>query len=412
MLVGRGSSPSLETVFFTTASTGQKRRYYAKNQTFLPPKTETKQAGLRRGVRFVIFTCAEMDVLRLSAWCKDLPADNTELLPQDAIRLLLSLGLLRQSRCGLSYRPTPAGYSLLKEAGFSYEEDKQYRGAGPALTRRLGTSSITAFLWRYGADVFRTSPGVEPDMPTFLPSFALRRQAGANVLGGTRMAGFLYTESTVFIPYYVIPESEGIYAEVEQRTFRSESLLCGRTPFVLYTGAGRLEQILETVTAPRHRKEKSTTDTYPDALDKFRCPAGIVPLKEDGLRQLRMMSVPGYRQKLIHRILGKDYLPPVNGQSDGRCKSTGEEYLIGIDCHIKRFESLITTKGGSTAHIILLSTQAAAVQQYLKGRSAVLHPISPDIAEQILGLPQQLPRPDRSPFQTGEGRYLYAPSFG
>lgn len=367
---------------------------------------------MRRGMRFMIFTRAEIDVLRLAAWCKDLPAAGIDILPGETIRLLLALGLLRQSRCGLSYRPTPAGYSLLREAGFAYAADKQYRGAGPVLTRRLGTASVVSFLWRYGADVFRVSPGAEPGVPAFLPSFALRRKEGANVLGGTRMAGFLYTENAAFVPYYITPESEGLYADVEQRAFRSESLLCGRTPFVLYTGAGTLEQVLETVTAPRLRKEKSTTDTYPDALDKFGCPAGILPLNEDGLRQLRIITVPDYRQKLIRRLLGKDYLPPVNRQSDGRSQSSGENFLIGIDCHIKRFESISTTKEGAVAHIILLSTQAAAVQQVLRGRSAILHPISMQLAEQILGLPPRLPEPDQSPFQTGKGRVLYAPSFG
>ena len=269
-----------------------------------------------------------------------------------------------------------------------------------------------SFLWRYGADVFRASPGAEPGVPAFLPSFALRRKAGANVLGGTRMAGFLYTENTAFVPYYVTPESEGLYAGVEQRTFRSESLLCGRTPFVLYTGAGSLEQVLETVTAPRSRKEKSTTDAYPDALDKFGCPAGILPLNEDGLRQLRIMTVPGYRLKLLHGLLGKDFLPPEGQQSDGHSKSSGEDFLIGIDCHIKRFESISESREGTTAHIILSSTPTAAVQVVLKGRSAVLHPITIELAEQILGLPSLLPEPDQSPFQTGKGRVLYAPSFG
>lgn len=367
---------------------------------------------MRRGVRFMIFTCAEIDVLRLSAWCKDLPAAGTDILPGETFRLLLSLGLLRQSRCGLSYRPTPAGYSLLRAAGFTYAADKQYRGAGPALARRLGTASVVSFLWRYGADVFHSAPGAEPGVPAFLPSFALRRKAGANVLGGTRMAGFLYTDSVAFIPYYIVPESEGVYAGVEQRTFRSESLLCGRTPFVLYTGAGKLEQVLETVTAPRRRKEKSTTETYSDALDKFGCPAGILPLNEDGLRQLRIMTVPGYRLKLLHGLLGKDFLPPEGQPSDGRSKSSGEDFLIGIDCHIKRFENHIASKKGANAHIILLSTQTAAIQEVLKGRSAVLHPITIELAEQILGLPSLLPEPDQAPFQTGKGRYLYAPSFG
>ena len=124
------------------------------------------------------------------------------------------------------------------------------------------------------------------------------------------------------------------------------------------------------------------------------------------------MTVPDYRQKLIRRLLGKDYLPPASRQSDGRSKSSGEDFLIGIDCHIKRFENHIASKKGANAHIILLSTQTAAIQEVLKGRSAVLHPITIELAEQILGLPSLLPERDQAPFQTGKGRYLYAPSFG
>ena len=70
-----------------------------------------------------------------------------------------------------------------------------------------------------------------------------------------RLTGFLYSGDTAFIPYYITPESEGIYANVERRTFRAESLLCDRSPFVLYTGAGELGQLIETVTAKRYKKK-------------------------------------------------------------------------------------------------------------------------------------------------------------
>ena len=203
----------------------------------------------------MIFTNAEMDVLRLTAWCKDLPQGNTKTIPSDTVKLLYGMGLIRQSRCGLSYRTTPKGYELLQKGGFDYTPDKQYRGKGTVLTRRLETAEITGFFWRCGANVFLDAPDTEKNGLSFLPSFALRRKSYANVLGGTRLAGFLYAEQTVFVPYYISSESEGIYANVEYRTFRAESLLCGRMPFVLYTGAGTLEQLLHTVTVGRCKKK-------------------------------------------------------------------------------------------------------------------------------------------------------------
>lgn len=361
-------------------------------------------------MRFLIFTNAEIDVLRLSAWCKDLPADSTEIFPVETVGLLCDMGLVRKSRCGESYRTTPKGYEVLQKGGFDYTPDKQYRGKGAVLSRRLETARITGFFWKCGADVFLEAPDAEKSSLSFLPSFALRRKAYANVLGGTRLTGFLYTEKTAFIPYYITPESEGIYANAEHRTFRAENLLCGRTPAVLYTGAGTLEQLIRTVTAARCKKEKSTTDSYFAALDKFGCPAALMPMNETGMRQLRILSVPGYKETLLRQILGKDYLPPVQKQSDGRSRQTKENFMIGMDCNIIRFANAINRTDTKT-HIILLSTQAAAIQNYLKGQNAVLHPIEEELAEQILGLPHELPSLNLLPFQTGKGSYLYDTTF-
>lgn len=362
------------------------------------------------GGAVLVFTRVEIDVLRLSAWCKDLPVGGTEIFPEDTAELLVSLGLIRKSRCGLSYRTTSTGYEVLRKAGFEYIPDKQYLGKSAALYRRLETATIAMFFWRYGADVFLTAPDAEIRELKFLPSFALRRKAYANILGGTRLAGFLYSEQDVVIPYYITPESDGIYANVEQRTFHAENLLCGKNPVVLYTGSGKLESILHAVTAQRCKKEKSTTDSYLDAIEKFGCSVIILPLNENGLRQLRIVSVPDYRTQLIHQILGKDYLPPDKKQSDGRRKTTKENFIIGIDCNIRQFENAVRQEKAKT-HIILLSSQADAVQKYLLGKNAVLHPIEPELAEQMLSIPHELPQLNQSPFQTAKGSYINVPSF-
>ncbi len=65
------------------------------------------------GVRFMISTRTGIEVLRICGWCKDLPACDTEILPQDAIYLLLFFGLIRKRRCGLSYRITSKGNEIL-----------------------------------------------------------------------------------------------------------------------------------------------------------------------------------------------------------------------------------------------------------------------------------------------------------
>ena len=369
-----------------------------------------KTSRITSGGVVLIFTSAEIDVLRLAAWCKDLPTGRAEIFPREIVELLYAMGLLRQSRCGLSYRATPKGYEVLQKGGFDYRPDKQYRGKGAILDRRLETAEITGFFWRYGADIFLSAPYAEKKGLAFLPSFALRRKTYANVLGGTRLAGFLYSEYKTFIPYYITQNNTGIYANVELRTFRAESLLCGRSPVVLYTGAGTLEQLIRTVTAERCKKAHSTTDSYLAALDKFVCEAALVPMDETGMRQLRILSVPEYKEKLLRQILGKDFLPPVLKQSDGRRRKANDHFLIGIDCNIARFREAIA-QTDSKPHIIVLTTQAPALQTYLTGQNVVLHPIEVKAAEAILGIPHELPALNLSPFRTGKGEYLYGAPF-
>ena len=179
---------------------------------------------------------------------------------------------------------------------------------------------------------------------------------------------------------------------------------------VIYSGLGTLEQILETILCPKEKKARSTTDTYWEALKKFTCPMGVVPLNENGMRQLRILGVPCYREKLIHQILGKDYLPSLQSTADGCSASTKENFLIGIDCDVNRFERAIR-KERKKVHIILLSSQLRAIRGYLKGKNAILHSLDTEIVEQALGLPKKLSDLDLSPFQKQDGEYLYVPDF-
>lgn len=162
-------------------------------------------------------------------------------------------------------------------------------------------AEITSFLWRLGVNVFQNTPPTDQAENVFLPSFALRRNKHVNILGGTRLAGFYYAKNTVFIPYFITEDNNGVYPEVEQRTFRSEMLSCGKRPHIIYTGNGELQEIINTVSLKKERSAKSTSIYYKDAMDRFACPVAIVPLTEDGMRQLKILSVPDYRQRLVKK---------------------------------------------------------------------------------------------------------------
>ena len=392
---------------FSILTYGKSRMAYRTIGNFKSKKS-SKSDRLMLGGVVLQFDKAEIEVLRLCAWCKDLPVYGCKNIPKDIIDTLLFFRYIRLSRNKTGYRCTPTGFELLRTAEMEYTQDKSYRSDSDALARRYQTAEIASFFWRYGADVFSTRPPAEDQTGIFLPSFALRRNQHANILGGTKLTGFFYSKTTAFIPYYIAADNNGIYPDVEQRTFRAETLLCKRDPHIIYTGRGDIQEIIYAVSYRKDKPKKSTTVYYKDAIDKFNCPVSLIPLTSDGMRQLRILEVSDHRYRLAKNILGKGYLPPVDSYTDGRTET--ENIIIGIDCNIARIESAV--RSGKAAKVFVLPFQAEAVQKITAGSKVQCFVLNLKDTEDFLGIGHELPEIDRKPFQTEKGKYIYAPPIG
>ncbi len=343
----------------------------------------------------MLFTRAEIDWLKIGAVCKDLPTD----IWTETAQTLLGLKLTRQNRQGTSCRLTPEGYKLLDRIGFPYTRDKTYRCDRSVIQRRLQMAELMLFLDRLGADVFLQSPTEGADRLAFLSSGALRQKAASNILGNTKLYGFLYAPETVFIPYW-IADDNGLYTQNEERIFHLNSLLCGKRPCVLYTGSSNLDTLLHTLITQEPKIEKAHSDSYLTALQRFSCPVCLVPLSDDGLRQLRIMTVTKYKEKLCQYLLSSSYSKPENQWHDAVDRKSGERYQIGIDFNLKNFDK------GLPKHLIVLDFQQKTAQRLLTGQDIILHAMQTSEAEQILKLPGKLPELSAEPYRTKEGGYL------
>lgn len=346
----------------------------------------------------MLLSAAELDLLRLTAWCKDIPAQSV-FLDKDAAKTMLALGYIRRAKCGDSYRPSRAGLELLQRAGYNYPQDKYPRGAGPIYTRRLQMANLILFFHQLGVDVFLHDPP-RADGIQYLPSFALRRKAASNLLGGSRMAGFLYTPETVYVPYYLTENDDGIYPAEEERLIGTEALRRGRNPAVLFTGPDNLRGVWD---AMQHSGRKSAAKSYGEALDAFRVPCMLLPLSMDGLAQLRIMLEPSYRPRLMMRILGKQYQPG-DRIVDARHKQTGDAWFIGLDGDIKRMMAAAQMQG-RPVHMLFLPHQMGVMAYRLnKGLPVILHELSVPAVEAALEMHIDTPSP--IPARTREGGYI------
>lgn len=229
----------------------------------------------------MFMTDAEISLLRLCAWCKDLPNDSAFLNTKDLGSLLLTK-LLYYSRNGQSIRLTDSGREILQSIGYVYEKDNTVRSVGTRLTKRLNTSNLMLFFFGGKTDVFCSSVPDRNSPLSFLPSFALRREKNKNPLGTARFNGMLYTKNTARAVYYITEENDGLYPEAERNTFTMNILTGGRKSAAAFTGDKSLERIIE------YSARKTTNSRALPVLSAVRrldCPVTFFPLSQAGARK-------------------------------------------------------------------------------------------------------------------------------
>ena len=230
-----------------------------------------------------------------------------------------------------------------------------------------------------------------------MPSFTLRREKNKNPLGTARFNGMHYLKNTAAAVYYISEHNDGLYPETERNTFTMNILTGGRKSAAAFTGAGGLEEILRVM---RQKSTRSNALPVLDAARRLDCPVCFFPLPVNGARQMRIISVNDWRKEIAQHILKSKYSPPSRKWYDAE-----EKILVGIDMDIPRME----TAAEYGVHIILLDWQVNAAKEILRGRKAVLHPISTKTAEEILKLSPELYLKTSEPYITEKGEYLSAP---
>lgn len=352
------------------------------------------------GVKILVFTTAEIEVLSLLAACRDAPSEILSFTGQETASVLLELGLIRLSRNGVSLRVTSEGHRLLQKAGRDFPSDGQYRCAGQVLERRLITANFLFWLKSCGVRYFPQKPVVTEGL-AFLPSFMMRRERGRNVLGASRFIGLLYAEKTVFPCYYATDSNDGLYPAAEQRTFSSEYLTCRKKPTVLFTGREDFEELL--MTCRLSKSTASTAEPYFTAAGNFACEVCFIPMNADGFRQLKILSVKNFQRQIFDAILPGDWEPVRGRPSEAVQKSTGENYLISVGGNFAALQK----RADEPLHVLLLAEHSKAAGKYLKGTKLILHPVSLRDLEGLLRIVRPFPTPP-VPFMTKEGDYLYA----
>jgi len=150
----------------------------------------------------------DLDLLRLIGLCKDLPTDclplQCDMFSQVSFAVLIGVGYIRKSKCGLSYRLTDKGHALLNAHGYPAEKDAVPVGSGRTLRKRLETAKVILSLYRCGVEVFEKSgKGF-----VFIPAFLYRRKGKGAILGASQLCGIMLNSKQTVAVYFITEQTK------------------------------------------------------------------------------------------------------------------------------------------------------------------------------------------------------------
>jgi len=329
----------------------------------------------------MLLSKSEMDILLIAGYFKNIPAALSSDLGGDTLKLLLEMNLLKTNGSKTACRLSNDGIELLREAGYEFQQDKHPVGDGDFLNRRLQSAEIALALQSIEIVLVKGFRG-ENEEPRYLPSYALRRNYCSNILGMAKFNGFyLPADSDIaYMVYHLQSKLSGFYPRTEEDTFyQMMTTDDDRTVKVLYLGGKDYSEMGALVLRKKESSKKNDCN-FIDAVYEFNCDVSMLPLNALGLRILRVISMPCYREKLVEGVFehGEAKTAPV---FDGVYQ--GLAIQVNLDNNIKRLHKALNCC--EKLCVLSIKEQNARFSEFMSEK--VIHrTVSIDGAEKILGI--------------------------
>ena len=259
----------------------------------------------------MIFTTRDLDILRFLRWCRFVLAkDLTGVFSKGEVQNLEILRLIKLYQPAQAYTLTAAGNRLL-DAAFP----KLPAAVAPAYKaadtiRRIRQAKLMTTAYQAGVSVFTSDVSALCEQAMFLPMIA--RNRGSNPWGSTRVAALLHTGDLMCAIHWVSPGIGCVALTDELTAFQNHTVAIPAKQRVIIFAASSYEEILSELDTVQE-KQNTRLQSYREVYDCLKLPLFLLPCNGTGCLQLRILSVPNYRELLARIILKSHYvLPPAN----------------------------------------------------------------------------------------------------
>jgi len=268
----------------------------------------------------MLLSKTEVNILLTAGFYKAVPANLSPDLGGNALKELFDLKLLKLNRSKTTCRLTNKGISLLAAAGYNFRPDKHPLGDSDMLIRRLQSAEIALALQQIGVDVFLKDLPRTPGGNKYLSAYALRRNSCSNILGMAKFNGYYFAPETTYIIYHLSSKLSGFYPNTESETFIRHMQSIESDWQILFVGGKDYEEMFDLL----HRKKESgkkNDGNFLDMVDMF-SNVGALPLNSAGLRTLRIMNTPDYKERIVKYFKNTDTTGKntiADGFHEGQC---------------------------------------------------------------------------------------------
>ncbi len=355
-----------------------------------------------------------MELLRLLRWCRFVaPVTLGSVFSKAEIANLTGAGFIKKHPGSGSYILAQKGCRLLDgtfKGDILPQMQRAYRETD--IQRRLYIARLVLTAYRAGVHVFTTGIDELGDPPAlFLPSNS--RGRGANPWANTRIAAVAALGDTAYAVHHVRPGIGKLLFSDELAAF-TRNLSTLKTPAQAFLFCG--DSYGEILSELEHTEDPDADRliSYGEAYRRLRLPAHLLTCDDTGALQLRIMSQPGYRERLTRIALKAKYKPLPEGFPLCDAFFGGSPFLLAADMDLRRIDAAIEAargKGCGPVVMAALEGQAEAVlyARYRDTGKARVFTLTGSALCEFLGAGAAPHDPSHGPFITEKGEVIDAP---
>lgn len=383
---------------------------------FLRRHRRKNDFGVRRKereVRGVLFSVRDIDVLRLLCWCQNIkPNSLNGVSTKEERENLMTMGFIKTHE--------RSGTLLLTNKGRAFVE-LLLNGVIPglrisyhdaAIERRLRLSELVLTAYYAGVDVFTTSVGGDGERPSLLIT-SITRNHGHNPWGSARVGAIAHLGGIYYAAHYVCPGIGRMAVNDELSALHNHTNFGKDTRRAFLFAGPSYGCILEELKA-RGKKSEGKLIRYSEAYRELHYPIHLLSCDETGARQLQIMAVPYYREKLARLMLRSAYQPPPEDAPAWDALYNGHPFVIGADMELRRIDAAIRMareRNCLPIALAALDAQGSAVllARYADPGYATVYKVTDGVLTKLFGHAPALYEPPCTQFLTKKGDVVNAP---